>query len=415
MKTAPQRSALVLALFLAAAAAAFSLPALPSSPPQSSRTAASASSRKRLSADDITLLLIGGASPQKMIVIIHQRGVDFALNPDLVKQFYQDGATDSVIDALQKASEALAQPSAGAPAPAQPAAARPAPEAASPAPPPAPATQPVAAPSTSTHAGSQNNSAGARPAASDAATPPSDAPLADPGPSQIQNIIRTFAAKETLFAEARDNYTYHQINKVYEYDANGQVDGTWEQDWDILYGANNKRIEQVTYAPESSLKQLTVTEQDIQSFRNIQPFVLTTDSLPKYDVQYMGHVHLDYITCYVFSVRPKEIKKGQLYFKGVVWVDDHDLQIVKATGRMIPQTKSNRFPRFSTWRQQIDGKYWFPTFTKADDTLYFGNGAPPVHIEEIVKYTDYRQFKSKFKILSSTPVNQTTPAAPSKQ
>ncbi|MGH9436043.1 MAG: hypothetical protein ACRD06_08600, partial [Terriglobia bacterium] len=144
MKTASQRSALVLTLFLAAAAVAFSLPALPSSPPQSSSAAASASSRKRLSADDITLLLIGGASPQKMIVIIHQRGVDFALNPDLVKQFYQDGATDSVIDALQRASEALAQPSAGAPAPAQPPAARPAPAPSSPTPPPAPSTQPVA-------------------------------------------------------------------------------------------------------------------------------------------------------------------------------------------------------------------------------------------------------------------------------
>lgn len=387
-----QASALALALVVSGAAIGFARPPLPA---QTTSSGTSASSQKSLSADDITLLLIGGASSQKMIVLIHQRGIDFALNPDLVKQFYQDGATDSVIDALQKASEALrAQPSSAA-SPPKPASA-PAPAA----PPSAAGAQPVSA------AGGQH---AARAPLLKTQAPPvnqesSTAPLPDPSAARIQQIIQTFAAKEKLFEEARDNYTYRQMNKVYEYDAAGQVDGTWEQDWDILYGADGKRIEQVTYAPESSLKQLSVTEQDIQSFRNIQPFVLTTDSLPDYDVQYLGHVHVDYITCYVFSVRPKELKKGHLYFKGVVWVDDQALQIVKAEGIMIPQTKSNRFPRFTTWRQQIDGKYWFPTFTMADDTLYFGNGAPPVHIKEIVKYTDYKQFRSNFKILSAKAI-----------
>lgn len=427
---ATQFGTFVLALALAAAPAGLASAA---SPPQSNNTsgarATSASSHKRLSADDITLLLIGGASPQKMMVIIRQRGIDFALNPDLVKQFYQDGATDNVIDALQKASEALRSQPAGAPAPVQPAVA---PAPASPPPPPAPsahsaaqsAAQSGATPIATKPAASQpgaGGSANSGRAPSNSSRPQasvnqeaSNAPLADPSPAQIQQIIQTFAAKEKLFAEARDNYTYHQINKVETLDADNNVNGVWEQDWDILYGANNKRIEQVTYAPESSLKGILITEQDLQSLRSIQPFVLTTDSLPEYDVQYMGHVHVDYITCYVFSVRPKELRKGHLYFKGVVWVDDHDLQIVKAEGRMVPQTKDNRFPRFTTWRQQIDGKYWFPTFTRADDTLYFGNGGPPVHIKEIIKYTDYKQFKSKFKILSSTPVSQNASTPPSK-
>lgn len=388
-----QTGALSVALLASSALTCFARPPLP---PQTNGSGTSAASRKRLSADDITLLLIGGASSQKMIVLIHQRGIDFALNPDLVKQFYQDGATDSVIDALQKASEALqAQTSSALPPPKPASAPSPA------APPPAATAQPVSstAAQPATHQPSERAPAPKTqaPAVNQEA---STAPLPDPSPARIQQIIQTFAAKEKLFEEARDNYTYKQLNKVYEYDAAGQVDGTWEQDWDILFGQNGKRIEQVTYAPESSLKQLTVTEQDIQSFRNIQPFVLTTDTLPDYDVQYLGHVHVDYITCYVFSVRPKEIKKGHLYFKGVVWVDDQALQIVKAEGRMIPQTKDNRFPRFTTWRQQIDGKYWFPTFTMADDTLYFDNGGPPVHIKEIVKYTDYKQFRSNFKILS---------------
>lgn len=379
-----------------------------------------------LSSDDIALLLIGGASPQKMITLIEQRGISFQLNPTLAKQFYQDGATDQVIDALEKASQRVktsVPPSA----------------ASSPAPPPAangqgpmpggPALEVPAARSAQAPSSPPNHiipipASASKPApvmpstGSAAAHPPvNNTPLPDPSPARVQQMIQTFAAKEKLFKEARDNYTYHQINRVETLNADDQVDGVWEQDWDILFDQGGKRVERVTYAPISTLKGILVTEQDLDSLRSIQPFVLTTDELPEYDIRYLGHVHVDYITCYVFSVRPKEIRKGHEYFKGVVWVDDHDLQIVKAEGRTVPQLRNkhgqNLFPRFTTWRQQIDGKYWFPTFTLADDTLYFDQG--PVHIREIIKYTDYKQFKSKYRILSATPINEPQPATPSKK
>ncbi|MGH9469470.1 MAG: hypothetical protein ACRD1N_03905 [Terriglobia bacterium] len=381
-----------------------------------------------LSSDDVTLLLIGGASSQKMITLIQQRGIDFHLNPGLVKQFYQDGATDQVIDALQHASQNVKAPAAassaepqseapssappssgtGQPGPVLPAAA-PA-EMSAPAAPASGGGVPAAAPRPAAPTQTSIPSAQPKPAAA-AAPPASTAPLPDPSPAQIQQIIQTFAAKEKLFKEARDNYTYHQINRVETLDADNHVDGVWEQDWDILFDNNGQRIERVTYAPESTLKSILITEQDLQSLRSIQPFVLTTDELPEYDIRYLGHVHVDYITAYVFSIRPKEIKKGNEYFKGVVWVDDHDLQIVKAEGRTVPELRNkngqNLFPRFTTWRQQIDGKYWFPTFTMADDELYFDQG--PVHIKEVIKYTDYRQFKSKVKILKAVPISAPLP------
>jgi hypothetical protein len=389
-----------------------------------------------LSADDITLLLVGGSSPQKLISLIQQRGIDFKLNADLAKQFYQDGATGAVVDALQKASQnvkAAPAPAAAAPTQSSPPEAGPQPVLKS----MPQETAPVSAPNRS-----GANDSGPTPLSSPPVTlhpsvnstlpasttpprpkaapkpaappPPSDAPLSDPSPGQIQHIVQTFAAKEEMFKEARDNYTYHQINKVETLDANNDVDGTWEQDWDILFNNNGQRIEKVTYAPPGDLKNILITQQDINAFRNIQPFVLTTNQVPEYNIRYLGHVHLDYLTTYVFSVRPKEIKRNHQYFDGTVWVDDHDLQIVKAEGRNVPQTKNNRFPRFSTWRQQIDGKYWFPTFTMADDTLYFEQG-PPVHIKEIVKYTDYHFFGSRTRIISVGPVNPPKPPANPKQ
>jgi hypothetical protein len=64
----------------------------------------------------------------------------------------------------------------------------------------------------------------------------------------------------------------------------------------------------------------------------------------------------------------------------------------------------------------VDGKFWFPTFTMADDTLYFSN-APPVHMKEVVRYTDYKQFKSGVRILQVDSMDkqkdQTAPASAS--
>src|SRR5207244_9662816 len=146
--------------------------------------------------------------------------------------------------------------------------------------------------------------------------------------------------------------------------------------------------------------------------RNIQPFVLSSDELPEYDIKYLGHVKVDEISAYVFSIRPKELKKGRQYFQGTVWVNDRDLQIVKSEGKNVPELKTkkgeNLFPRFTTYREQIDGKFWFPTYTFADDKLYFSAG--PVHIKEIIRYTDYKQFKSKVRIIGVTPTDQ--PDAP---
>jgi hypothetical protein len=139
---------------------------------------------------------------------------------------------------------------------------------------------------------------------------------------------------------------------------------------------------------------------------------MTTSELPDYDVKYLGHVKVDELTAYVFSIRPKEIKKGRLYFQGTVWVDDRDLQIVKSEGKSVPEQRAKRgqenlFPRFTTYREQIDGKYWFPTYTMADDTLYFSSGG--VRVKQVIRYADYRQFKAKTRIITTAPVDQPPP------
>jgi hypothetical protein len=363
-----------------------------------------------LSADDITLLLLAGSPTQKIITLVEQRGINFKMNPDLAKKFHDAGASDDLIEALTKAGlkakEAPSGPAAAAPAPAPSQQTR---SANTPTPnsKPADVNRKVAETLSTLMDQTQTSATSAK------AAPGND--LADPSPDQVQRIIQEFAAKEKLFKEARNNYTYHQINKVQELGPDNEVVGVYEQEWDILFDDSGKRIERVTYAPADTLKRIMVTQEDLNSMRNIQPFVLTTDELPEYEIKYLGHVKVDQITAYVFSIRPKEIQKGHQYFQGVVWVDDQDLQIVKSEGKPVPELKTkkgeNLFPRFTTWREQIDGKYWFPTFTMADDTLYFSSG--PVHIKQILRYTDYKQFKAKVRIVSATPTDQpNAPAIP---
>ncbi len=222
----------------------------------------------------------------------------------------------------------------------------------------------------------------------------------EPNDGQIQEIIAKFAAKEAEFARARENYTYRQTVRVQELDESKRVRGKYEIVADIIFSPEGKRTERVVHAPVSTLQRIQLTPEDEQDLRNVQPFVLTTQDIPKYHVRYLGRQTLDEIPCYVFAVKPKEMLKGERYFAGIVWVDDRDLQIVKTYGRGVGLKRKNydnQFPKFETYRQQIDGKYWFPTYTYADDVLMFQTG--PLPIKMMVKFEDYKEFKSDVKIL----------------
>lgn len=235
------------------------------------------------------------------------------------------------------------------------------------------------------------------------------AATAEPSQTQIDDIIQKFAAKETEFAKARESYTYRQTVRVETLDASGTPDGKWEMVSDIVFGPDGKRSERVVYAPVSTLERILLTPEDMQDLKDVQPFVLTTEELPNYIIRYLGRQQLDEISCYEFTVKPKKLEKGKRYFEGEIWVDDRDLQIVKTYGKGVGIVKkNNEFAKFETYREQIDGKYWFPTYTYANDTLQFEQG--PIRIKMLMKYQDYKQFKSDVQIKFGDEVPQ--PAQP---
>src|SRR6266704_2416085 len=217
-----------------------------------------------------------------------------------------------------------------------------------------------------------------------------------------QEIIQKFAAKEKEFKQARDLYTFRQDVRVQTLDGD-TVTGEYNEVFDVTYDNQGKHLENVVFAPQNTLTSIIMMPEDIQSLRHLMPFVMTSDDVPEYDILYVGQQQEDELHCYVFDIAPKKFESKRLYFQGRIWVDDQNFQIVKTSGKTDPEThkknNENLFPKFTTWREQVDGKYWFPAYTMADDTLHFRKATyADVHVRDIIKYTDYQRFGAKTKV-----------------
>ena len=223
-----------------------------------------------------------------------------------------------------------------------------------------------------------------------------------------EQIIKQFSAKETEFQEALNHYTYRRMARVQTLDDDNKVTGEWYEVDDVIFDPGGARTEKVVFAPASTLEKggVMMSPSDMQDIQHGYPFVLTTADIPAYNIKYVGRQKVDEVDCYVFDVNPKTIEKNKRYLLGRIWVDATDLQIVVTNGRMVPDDTrkghEDLHPPFMTWRQQIDGHYWFPVYTRGEGMLHFSGGygymAQDVHIRDTVKYTDYKRFGTNFKV-----------------
>jgi hypothetical protein len=216
----------------------------------------------------------------------------------------------------------------------------------------------------------------------------------------VDEIIQKFAAREAEFKTERDNFTYTQTFTIQTIDSSGRPDGEYTMTSEIVFTPAGKRFEKVTYAPAPTLERISLSQQDLDDLEHVQPFVLTTSELPKYNVKYVDHVQLDELSAYEFEVAPKTMEKNQRYFQGRVWVEDKDLDIVKSDGKAVPDIRKggqeNVFPRFETFRENVEGHFWFPTYTRSNDVLHFSGENIPIRM--VVKYENYKRFGVTVKI-----------------
>ena len=221
-----------------------------------------------------------------------------------------------------------------------------------------------------------------------------------------QQIIQRFAEKETQFKRALEDYTYRRTVKLDSIGDNGSIDGEYLQVDDIVLSPSGRKQEKVVYAPDNTLTRALLSPADFDDIEHRLPFTLTTEDVAQYRVTYVGKERVDQVGTYVFNVTPRHMEKDKRYFSGRIWVDAKDFQIVVTNGKNIPDdtrrgVEDLSIP-FTTYRQQIDGKYWFPVYTRAEGVLHFKNCnaclPSDVHLREVVKYGDYKRFGSSVRI-----------------
>ncbi|HKS08496.1 MAG TPA: TonB family protein [Pyrinomonadaceae bacterium] len=212
-------------------------------------------------------------------------------------------------------------------------------------------------------------------------------------------IIQTFTTKETEFRRALNNYSFKRDALIQSLGMGGQVVGEYHRVSNFTFDDSGNRFEKITFFPMPSMPE--VTSEDIDDLGGISPFALEPQKLDRYNIRYVGKERIDELNLYIFDVEPKVMpdpkKTKERLFLGRVWVDDQDFQIVKTKGKGVPETKNNKYPVVETYREQIDGRYWFPTYSYADEELVFDNGTT-LHVRLKVRYTDFTPARATLKV-----------------
>lgn len=218
--------------------------------------------------------------------------------------------------------------------------------------------------------------------------------------AEIDRIVKTFTQKELEFRQALNNYSFVRKAQLQTFGDGGQITGEYIRESRYIFGDNGTRFEKVLFAPMPTFS--GVTAEDLDDLGGVNPFALEPSKIGQYNFTFLGKEKVDELDLYVFEVEPKVVpdpkKSKDRVFSGKVWVDTDDLQIVKTKGKGLPETKNNKFPIVETWRENIDGKYWFPTYSYANEELVFDNGSS-YRIKMRVRYSDFKEGRVTVRVL----------------
>jgi len=208
-------------------------------------------------------------------------------------------------------------------------------------------------------------------------------------------IIKAFSEKEQLYVSARPQYSYRKTIRIQELGSDGRPAGEYIATYDGARAGDGKLYEKAVSAPETSLEYLQFEPDEVQLLTRIPAFPITPSLLPKYNVQYLNTETVDEVDCYIFQVSPKTLDRQHPLFDGVIWVDQKYLEVVKTYGRWITDLgemhpPSLPFTIFETYRENVDGKYWFPNYSRAEGVYKMKNRDVPIRVT--IKWTNFKPF-----------------------
>jgi len=213
-----------------------------------------------------------------------------------------------------------------------------------------------------------------------------------PGPPPVpeQEIIQKLAANEDVMKQKYETYDFTQTIRIEEmFDPGGKFSVTGE----VYTRPDGQRFLRVAKQPESDLKVEHFSLEDVHTIATLPLFSLTSREIANYNFKYAGQEKLDQLTTYVFQVKPKLLSRKQRFFEGLIWVDDHDFAIVKSYGKLVSEISGNGtslpFTMFETYRENFQGKYWLPTYTRSDDFVK-GPDDEELPLRLVIRSTDFK-------------------------
>jgi hypothetical protein len=226
-----------------------------------------------------------------------------------------------------------------------------------------------------------------------------------PGPPPIPEaeIIARFSTNEVVMKKQYDAYNFKQQIRVEEQSGRG---GKFMVSGEVYTRPDGDRYLRITKEPESNLKATNFSLEDVKTIASLPLFFLTPDEIANYNFKYAGEDKLDQINTYVFQVSPKRLSRTRRLFEGAVWVEDHDLVIVKSFGKFVSEIAGNGtklpFTMFETFRENFQDKYWLPTYTRSDDYIQNTDNSE-LHLHLVIRNTEFK--------LNSPPAAAASPAA----
>jgi hypothetical protein len=221
--------------------------------------------------------------------------------------------------------------------------------------------------------------------------------LAAPDERLLSTIVERLTNNDARLEHLLKSYTFHTSILARKMDPSGTVLGSYYGEWDVMFTDRGKRIShQVANSPDT-------TDGSVHLLRGAkmepgQALTFLPEDRNDYTFRYVDHVVIDEIGAYQLSVAPKKVEGGKVYFKGMIWVEDRSLQIVKAEGNRVPSFEQGSFgwrfyPRYVTFRSQSDGRFWLPTLTVSEG---MANG---IRLNSVIKYFAYHRFGSESTLL----------------
>jgi hypothetical protein len=234
-------------------------------------------------------------------------------------------------------------------------------------------------------------------------------PHPGPPPIPVEQIIQKFAANEDVMKKAFDGYDFNQTVRVEELDDDG---GKLTISGEVV-ARSDGHFWRVKGQPESTLKTMRLSLEEVREMVNVPTFTLTTNEIGNYNFLYAGQDKLDELNTYVFQVKPKQLSRTRRFFEGAIWVDDHDLAIVKTYGKFVSEASGNGsnlpFKMYESYRQNFQEKYWLPTYTNSDDYVDGPDGQ--THMRLVIRDTDLKPVSADGTAApAAAPASQSSPA-----